>query len=90
MGEAKKRGSFKERKSAAIKRDNKEREKRVQALAKQERNMTLQERVNRISDRARGIRFYSLLAGLAIGAGINKIQPVNSPEPSAIKPPQAW
>jgi len=66
MGEAKRRGSYEERRRLAVKRDHKEREKRIQALAEQDQNMTLQEKVNKIADKAKRMHSYILFGGAIV------------------------
>lgn len=63
MGAAKNRGTFEERKSIAIEHAIKERKKRKQTRAEQERNMSHKEKLVR----ARARCLFSVFAGLPSG-----------------------
>ena len=65
MGEAKRRGSFEERKRIASKRDIKKREEEKQKILDRERNITPQQK----ADRAKAMLICSMFAGFAGGMG---------------------
>ena len=77
MGEAKRRGTFEERKAAAVERDAEARKKRKLAEITRRRNMTLEEK----KKEQKVINFLTILEGIS-GASVLKFNnPLNSERP---------